>query len=164
MSLDCQELLIFLPRLSSDLALSLRRSIILILRRKLQADTVDAMSFICRGSIALSLENMAQMATTIRTYNLCSRHSKGAIRVSCHCAWYAVEVCWPATARLELMSRLVQRGVAGGASVDAFFGHMLVIFASEWRLGALFSQNAELFCWICQYGKNIYVCVRGVAG
>ena len=146
-----------------NLTLSLRGLLIdLILWRKLQADTIDTMSLICRRSIPFSLENMTQMATTIRTYNLRSRHTKGAISMSCHCAWYAVEVRWPATARFEFVSCLIERGVAGGASIDALLGHMFIICASEGRLGAFFSQDAELFCWICQYETHIDRC--GVAG
>lgn len=66
--------------------------------------------------------------------------------MSCHSARYAVEVGRPATARLELMSCFIEWCVAGGAGVYALFGHMLIIFASEGRFSALFSQDAELFC------------------
>lgn len=66
--------------------------------------------------------------------------------MSCHGTRYAVEVGRPTTAGLELVRCLVERCIAGGAGVDAFLGHMLVIFACERRFSALFSQDAELFC------------------
>jgi len=69
--------------------------------------------------------------------------------VPCHSARYAVEVGRPATARLEFMCRLIERGVACSAGVNTLFGHVLVIFAGEWRFSALFSQDSKLFCWMC---------------
>jgi hypothetical protein len=69
--------------------------------------------------------------------------------VSCHCARYAIEVGRPTTAGLKFVRRLVERGVACGAGVDTLFGHVLVIFAGGWRFSALFSQDSELFCWMC---------------
>lgn len=104
------------------------------------------MPLVGRCLVALSLENMAQMATTIRAHDLRPLHSEGAISVSRHGTWYVVEVCWPSTARLELVVGFVQWSIASSAVVDAFFGHVLVVFAGAWGFGALLSDDAELLC------------------
>jgi hypothetical protein len=39
----------------------------------------------------------------------------------------------------------VERRVTAGASVDAFVGIVLVVFASKWGFSALLSEDTELF-------------------
>lgn len=75
--------------------------------------------------------------------------------MSRHSTWYAVEVSRPSATRFKFVACSVQGSVAGGASVDASFGHVLVIFASEWRFSAFFAYDAELFYKKCKF--NIYV-------
>lgn len=95
------------------------------------------MSLVGRCGIALPLKDVSQVAAAITTYNLRSRHPKTAIGVSRHSAGDTVEICGPSTAGLELVRGLVERGIAGGAGVDAGGGHMLVVFASVGGFGAL---------------------------
>jgi hypothetical protein len=104
------------------------------------------MPLIRRSGITLTLENMTQMATTIRAYDLRPLHTEVAIGMSFYGAWNAVKVGRPSTARLELLGGFVERGVAGSASVDTGLGHMLIISASEGGFGALLTEDTELFC------------------
>ena len=102
------------------------------------------MSLIGRRSISLSLEHMSQMASTVTAHDLRSLHTESAINVSRHSAGDVIEVRRPSAAGLELVGGFVERGVAGGAGVDALGGHVLVIFAGEWGFGALVAEDAEL--------------------
>lgn len=103
------------------------------------------MSLVCRGRIALALENMTQMAAAVAAHNLRTRHAKGAVRMSCHRARDRVEVGRPATAGFELVRCLVERSGAGGARVDPVRRHVLVVGARVGGFGALFAKNTELF-------------------
>lgn len=85
------------------------------------------------------------MSSTVTAHNLRPLHAERAVRVSRHRAGDVVEVRGPAAARFELVVRLVERRVAGGAVVNPLFGHVLVVFARERGFGAFFSENAELF-------------------
>lgn len=120
-----------------------RSSIVLVM--KLQTNAIDTMSLIRRRRITLSLEDMAEVAAAVRTNDLSPLHAKAAVCMAGHGARDTVEVSGPAAARFEFVVRLVQRRIAAGASVDTGRGHVLVILASEGRLGAFFSEDAELF-------------------
>ena len=85
------------------------------------------------------------MATTICANDFRSRHAKRSVGMPLHSTWNAVEIGRPTTAGFELVCGFVQRRIASSAGVDAGFGHVLVIFASEWRFGAFFADDAELF-------------------
>ena len=54
-----------------------------------------------------------------------------------------IEEGWPATARVELVVRLVQRCVTGAASVHALLFGVLELAAAG-GLGALLAEDAEL--------------------
>lgn len=104
------------------------------------------MSLVCRGRIALALEDMAQMATAVAAYNLGARHAKGAVCMSRHRAGDRVKVGRPAAAGFELVSGLVERSGASGARIDAARRHMFIVGAGVRGFGALFAKNAELLC------------------
>jgi hypothetical protein len=133
---------------NSNLAISLIHN--LILRCELHADTVDTMSLICRSGISFSLEDVAQMSTTVRAHNFCSFHTECSVSVSGYCARDVIEVCRPSAARLELVGSFVKRGIAGGAGIDASIGHVLVVYTGSGSFGALLSEDAELLCQSCQ--------------
>lgn len=97
------------------------------------------MPLIRRCRITLALEHMSKMTSTVGAHNLGSSHSKSAISVTLDSTRYAVEVCWPAAARLELVVRLVEWRITAGAGVDTVVWLVLVVFTSSWRLGALLS-------------------------
>lgn len=75
---------------------------------------------------ALALKHMPQMTTAVGTYNLSSCHAKGAVLMTDNSAGDAVKVGWPAAARLELVSSLVERRITSCASVDAFVRIVLI--------------------------------------
>ena len=102
------------------------------------------------------------MTAAARTHNLRPRHTERPISVSFHCARYTVEVRRPTTAGLEFVSRLVQRGIAGRAGIYAFLRRMLVVFASEWCFGALFSQDTELLCHVSVQDRETVTPLGGV--
>ena len=108
----------------SCLRLTLRRRIILI---KLQTDTIDTMSLVCRGWIAFSLENMTQMTPAIATYDFCPLHSRASICMASHSAGEAVKVRGPTASRFEFVRSLVQRCVAASACVDSAAGKVVVV-------------------------------------
>lgn len=113
------------------------------------------MSLVGWGLVAFSLEDVAQMTSAVAADNLCSLHAKGAVCVAGDGAWDGIEVGRPAAATLKFVFCLVERGVAASAGIDACVGLMLVIFAREWGLGALFSQDTELF--LVKYGLPFLV-------
>jgi len=104
------------------------------------------MPLVRRVRITLPLEHMSQMAPTVCAHNLCPRHAERAVSVSCHCAGNVVKVRRPAAARLEFVVGFVEGCVATGTGVDAFGGGVLVVLAGEGGFGALFTEDAELFC------------------
>lgn len=104
------------------------------------------MPLVRRRVMTFPLKHMSQVSTTIRAQNLRPRHAERVVRVPRHRARNAVEVRGPAAAGLELVVRLVEGRLAGGAVVDAGAGHVLVVLAGVGRLGALFADDAELLC------------------
>jgi hypothetical protein len=104
------------------------------------------MPLVRRRLITLALEDVSQMPATITAHDLCPRHPKRTIGVSCHCTRNAIEVCWPSAAGVELVGGFVEWGVASCAGIDALVGHVLVVFASKGSFGTLFAEDAELFC------------------
>lgn len=87
------------------------------------------------------------MAATIRAHNLDALHTECAVRVSSYCAWEGIEEGGPSAAGLELVLRFVKWCVAACACVDAFSGHVLVVFAYEGSFGSLLAKDAELL-WL----------------
>jgi hypothetical protein len=63
----------------------------------------------------------------------------------CYCTRDAIEISGPSATGRKLVAGLIERCVAGGASIDARRGHVLVVFAAERGFGALFTDDAELF-------------------
>jgi len=96
----------------------------------------------CR--VALSLENMTEMTSTVRTHNLDPLHAKCAVGVSGDGSRESVKERRPAATRLELVLRLVQRCVASGTCVHSLGGQVLVVLSGEWGFGALSSEDTEL--------------------
>lgn len=121
-----------------------RRGILLVV--EFQADAVDTMPLVGRRGVTLSLEDMAQVPSAIRTHNLGALHAKGRVRMSGYGAGNTVEIRGPAASRLELVVRRVQRCVAAGAGVDTGGWRVFIVFARERRFCALFPENPELFC------------------
>jgi hypothetical protein len=136
------------PRLPSRLA-GRTASILgrrgLILGRKLDADTVDTVALISRRRIALTLEDVAQVAAAVGAHNLGALHAQRVVDVALDGAGQAVKIGRPAAARLELVRCLVERRLAAGAAVDALVGKVLVVLAGKGTLGALFAEDTELF-------------------
>jgi len=120
-----------------------RRSVLLIV--KFQTNTVDTVPLVRRRRIALSLEDVSQMASTVRTHNLGPLHAEGAVGMSRHSAREAVEVSGPSAARFKLVICLVEWRIAPSARVNALRGRVFVVFACEGSFGALFTEDAELF-------------------
>lgn len=104
------------------------------------------MPLIRRRLIPLALEHVPEVAAAVRAHDLGALHAERAVRVALDGARHGVEEGGPAAARLELVRRLVQRRVAAGARVDAGAGGVFVVGAGEGGLGALFAEDAELFC------------------
>jgi hypothetical protein len=86
------------------------------------------------------------MPSTISAHYLRPLHAQRAICMSLHGTGDAVEVGGPAAPGVELLLSRVEGRRAGGACVDACAGGMLVVLAGAGRLGALFAEDAELFC------------------
>jgi hypothetical protein len=117
-----------------------------VIFRKLQADAVDAVPLIRWCIIALSFEDMTQVAATVAADNLRPLHAESTVCMSRDCARDGVIICWPATARLELVIGFVEWRIATSACVDTRIGHMFVVFTCTWSFGAFLSKNSELFC------------------
>lgn len=106
------------------------------------------MPLIRRGGIPFPLEHMTQMAPTIRTDNLRPLHAKRAIRMPRHGPGHRVVEGRPTAPGLEFLLSGVQRCGAAGAGVGAGARGVFVVFAGVGRFGALFAEDAELFCQI----------------
>jgi len=132
---------VFLPNNSSLSSRVLAQHLLLdrVFLVEVHADTVDAMPLVRRCGISLSFENVAEMASTVRTHNLDPLHAECAVRVPCDSSGKSVEECRPAAARLELVVCLVKRCIASGTCVHSLGGHVLVVLSGEWSFGALSS-------------------------
>lgn len=113
---------------------------------KRQTDRVHTMPLICRGIVALALEDMAQMATAVTTHDLRPLHTERVVCVSGDGTGDTVEIGRPAAARLEFVVCRVERRVATGAVVGPARWLVLVVLAGEGGFGAFFAQDTELFC------------------
>ena len=102
------------------------------------------MSFVRRRSISFAFEDMPKMTTAFTAHDFRAAHAKSAISMPRDSTGYAIEVCRPTAAALELVRCLVKRGVAAGAGVDASGRHVLVVLAGVWGLGTLFAEYAKL--------------------
>jgi hypothetical protein len=114
--------------------------------------------FVSGGWIPFALEHVAQVPSAVRAHDLCPRHAEAVVLVAGDSSRDAVEIRRPAAAGLELVVRLVQRGTAAGARVDAGVGEELVVLARARRLGSLLPQDPELLC-----KKRKISCVGGYA-
>jgi len=56
-----------------------------------------------------------------------------------------VKIRRPSASGLELVGGFVEWGITGSAGVDAGFGHVLVVFASEGGFSAFLTDDTELF-------------------
>lgn len=127
------------------LLLRLPRNHALILREP-QTDAVDAVPLVRRRRVPLPLEHMPQVPAAVGADDLGALHAERGVEVPVDRPGDAVVVGGPAAAGLELVRGAVQGGVAAGAGVDALGGEVVVVFAGEGGLGALFAEDAELFC------------------
>jgi hypothetical protein len=118
-----------------------------LLRPKIDTDTIDTMSLIRWRCVAFTLEHMSQVASAVCADNLRSGHAECAVRMSCHSAWHGVEKGGPSAAGFELVRRIVEGCVAGGAVVGSRRWHVFIVFAGEGSFGALLTDDFELF-WI----------------
>lgn len=132
--------------LKSGLALLLLPFNCLIVRRKFQADAVDAVSLICGCGVPFPFENMAQVSAAVGTDNLGSFHTPRAVGVASHGTRDAVKVRGPAAAGLELVVGLVQRSFTASTGVDTVIREELVVLSGARSLGALLPQDSELLC------------------
>lgn len=107
------------------------------------------MALIRRRRESLSLENVAQVTATVGADDFRPDRTEASVLVSSHCARDAIEIGWPAAARVELVSGLVERRIACSAGVDALLGVVLVKLSSAGGFSALFSENSELCCRMC---------------
>lgn len=107
------------------------------------------MALIRRRRESLSLENVAQVTAAVGADDFRPDRTKASVLVSGHRARHAVEIRWPAAARVELVSGLVERRIACGAGVDALLGVVLVKLSSAGGFSSLFSKNSELCCEVC---------------
>jgi hypothetical protein len=121
--------------------LCIRFGIVLI---KLQTDTVHAMPLVRWRLEPFPLEHMSEMAATVTADNLDALHAPGVVHVSSDGARDRVKIGGPAAARTELVVRLVERSVAGGAVVDPFGRVVFVVFTGECRLGSLLTDYSKL--------------------
>lgn len=79
----------------------------LVFWAKVHADAVDTVPLISGRGIALALEDVSKVSSTIRANNLDPLHTECTVRVSGDGIWDGVKECRPATARLEFVFRSV---------------------------------------------------------
>lgn len=82
------------------------------------------MPLIRRRRVSFPLEDMTQVSSALRAHDLRPRHAECAIGVAFDGARYAVKVCGPATAGLELVGSAVEWGGAGCAGLSSSFHHV----------------------------------------
>lgn len=104
------------------------------------------MSFIRRGRESFARKNMTEMTTAVATHNLCSLHSKSAIRMPGHSSGDRIEIRGPTTTGLEFMVGCVKGRVTAGAGIDTLGWVVGVILPCTGTFGALFTQDSELLC------------------
>lgn len=116
----------------------------LILRAKVNTDTVHTMSLVLWISKPLSLENMSQVTAAVVTHNLSAHHAQARVRLLSNSTGYGVPKRRPSAAGVELVVCFIERRIAAAAGVDAGVRVMLVVSAGTGGLGALFAEYAEL--------------------
>ncbi len=130
---------------SSRLRLALVHYRVLI--AEVQRDRVHTVPLIRWCRVPFALEHMPQMPSAVRAYDFRPLHPERAVDVPCHGARNGVVESRPAAPRLELLFRGIERRGAGGAGVGAGGRSVLVVLAGVGRLGALLTDDAELFCF-----------------
>lgn len=113
---------------------------------KSQTNTIHTMTLVRGSRIPLTLEYMAKVTPTVATHDLCPLHAECAINMPSHSTRDGIKVCWPTTARFELVVGSVKRRIATSAIVDAFGRIVGIVFTSTSTLGTLFTENTKLFC------------------
>lgn len=116
----------------------------LILRTKVNTDTVHTMSLILGVSKPLSLEDMSQMTSAVVTNNFSAHHAETWVRLLTNSAGYGVPKGRPSAAGVKLVICFVERRIAAAARVDAGVGVVLVVGAGTGGLGAFLAEDAEL--------------------
>lgn len=128
---------------------------------KTQTDTIHTVTLIRGSLIPLTLEYMAEVTPTVRAYDLCPLHAKCGINVSSYSTRDGIKVCWPSTARFELVIGSIKWRIATSTIVDAFGRVVGIVFTGASALSTLLTENAELFCsHYCKLRSIIYA-LRG---
>lgn len=96
-------------------------------------------------SESFTLEDVAQMSTTVGANNLRPLHPEGAIGMSDDSSRNLLKKSGPPTPRTEFGIVLVEWSIATGAVIDSLFRCMLVVFARSCHFGPLLSEHTELF-------------------
>lgn len=120
--------------------------LLLLLIRKPQTNTINAVPLILRAPEPLPLKHMPQVAPAVRARNLRPHHPERAVLEAPHGAGEGLEVGGPPAVRVELLRGGVQGRGAAGAGVGAGGGVVLVVGAGAWGFGPLLAEDAELFC------------------
>lgn len=116
----------------------------ILLRTKVNTNTINTMSLILRIPKPLPLKNMPQMPSTVITHNLRPHHAKARIRALAHRARHRVPESRPPAPGVEFVVCFVERGFAAAAGVDARGGVVLVVGAGAGGFGALLTEDSEL--------------------
>lgn len=109
----------------------------------LQAERVDTMPLVSLRH-ALSLKNMAQMSIASVAHDLNSTHTKRAICLRLNRSLVALIKCRPATSRLELGLRRVERVSARAALEMALLRVETVVLASSRVLSTFLAEDVVL--------------------
>lgn len=114
---------------------------------KAERDAVYAVTLVGRSFEALAFEDMAKMTAAAITGNFNALHSPASVGVAVDSTRDGVKESRPAAAGVKLGSGFVQWTVAASTCVHAVLGVVLVELACTGSLGALLSQDPELF-WV----------------
>jgi hypothetical protein len=145
--LNFRRLAFTLPLIRRSLALSLDiLGLALLLLVEPYAHAIDAMPLVRGRRIALTLEDVAEVAAAGGADDLGAVHAERAVGAAHDGARHGIEEGRPAAAAAELVRGAVQRRAAAGARVGALRGEVLVQGTREGGFGAAFAQDAELFC------------------
>jgi hypothetical protein len=118
------------------------KSLRLVFRAKVDADTVHTMPLILWISKPLALENVPQMSAAVIAHNL----RPHAIRLLSNRARHSVPESGPAAARVKLVVCLVERRVAARTAVHAGGRVVLIKFAGSGVFSAFLAQDTKLLC------------------
>lgn len=131
--------------IQSSLRLFCRLSRSTLVLGKTQTDAVHTVTLISGGRISFTLEDMAEMTSTVIADDLGALHAKGIVHMSLHSTGNRIKVSGPATTGLELVIGCVKRRITPGAVVHALGRMVLIVLAGTGAFCALLTKNAELF-------------------